>query len=595
VIIREGIYLLANVQKTMRNRKEKLFVRAGAVIGSSFFLLTAILLCALALRVYLIDAKSFWFDESAVSTYALRKSFSELIVPLGFNHPGLFFLILKSVMHFSKNPVMWRYISVFFGVGSVFFTFSIGRILFNKKVGLLSSLLLAVSSLHVFYSQEIGVYALFLFMSLCYVSVLISVVTSKDISLFRYGLFGIVTALLLLSHYFSLIIIFYASLLTVVTLRKETKKKLIGILLIQGTAIGILLMGMIPFGKFFFFHRGFLSLGWIKDVSLVEALLSLITTFSYGGRSFAGDDIEIQLHELGEIPFLAVLQIILIVIGLIVAYRKKGQQRKITWAVFGWLFLPAGIVVFISALFSPLFIVRHLIFSLPAFYILVALGVFALPQRFWQGVLIASLIIFSSVSLQFYYSHELKTPWKKVMHYLDKVSVNNSDIIVLNPYFERSVLYVNTASFERYMQDKSKYFQVISPTMFNKMIRNGVDRVYTILQRKYQPLQSKKVACNEKKRIILIQSRFSRGSSYVFQGRYIFSRFSGRSLSKEQEYGVSPDPTKTREIFKSICKNVSECLIDHEGGLQFITPETEKEPLVITGVYVAIGEINEVL
>jgi uncharacterized membrane protein len=79
-------------------------------------------------------------------------------------HPPLYYVILHYWINlFGDTEFSTRFLSVIFGLFSIFMIYKVGTLLFNKNVGMLSSLLLALSVFHIQYSQEVRMY---LFISL---------------------------------------------------------------------------------------------------------------------------------------------------------------------------------------------------------------------------------------------------------------------------------------------------------------------------------------------------------------------------------------------------------------------------------------------
>jgi len=124
----------------------------------------AIILLAFGLRLYNLTYHSLWFDE-AISVYWAKQTVPR-ILDVGFTLiedrlPPLYYLTLKSwtgLVGFSETGV--RSLSVAFGVLLVPVIAGIGAMLFNRRVALLTALLVALNPFLVWYSQEARMYAL---------------------------------------------------------------------------------------------------------------------------------------------------------------------------------------------------------------------------------------------------------------------------------------------------------------------------------------------------------------------------------------------------------------------------------------------------
>ena len=120
-----------------------------------------ILLIGTILRLISVN-QSLWLDE-ATSALVARMSIPDISTKFlpGDFHPPLYYIILKYWSNiFGTSEIALRIPSIIFGIITVYIIYLIGKKLFDKKVGLLSSLLLATSGLHIYYSQEARMYSL---------------------------------------------------------------------------------------------------------------------------------------------------------------------------------------------------------------------------------------------------------------------------------------------------------------------------------------------------------------------------------------------------------------------------------------------------
>lgn len=126
-----------------------------------FIALGAVLLLALALRLYRLDAQSFWYDEGNSARIAERSS--QLIIEgaAGDIHPPLYYLLLSAWRSFAgESEAALRGLSVLCGVLLTLFTYLLGRDMLNRRVGLVAAALMAVSPFAVYYSQEARMYVM---------------------------------------------------------------------------------------------------------------------------------------------------------------------------------------------------------------------------------------------------------------------------------------------------------------------------------------------------------------------------------------------------------------------------------------------------
>ena len=124
-------------------------------------LLLAILILAAGLRLYRLDAQSFWNDEGNSARIAERTLDLILEGAEGDIHPPGYYLLLhywRAV--FGQSEFALRSLSVVAGLALVAFTYLLGRHLFGEATGLTAAFLSAISPFAVYYSQETRMYAL---------------------------------------------------------------------------------------------------------------------------------------------------------------------------------------------------------------------------------------------------------------------------------------------------------------------------------------------------------------------------------------------------------------------------------------------------
>ena len=110
--------------------------------------------------------QSLWLDE-ATSALVAKMSVADIFSKFlpGDFHPSLYYLFLKGwVALFGMGEVALRIPSVIFGVATIYATYLVAAKLFNRRVGLISSSLMATSGLAVYYSQEARMYSLAAFL-----------------------------------------------------------------------------------------------------------------------------------------------------------------------------------------------------------------------------------------------------------------------------------------------------------------------------------------------------------------------------------------------------------------------------------------------
>ncbi len=128
--------------------------------------LLAILIVAAALRLYGLGASSLWTDEARVAIQSLRPVSEILVCWPGGLEPPASYLLTHFVLLFSAGEAVLRLPSALASLVTVWLTYRLGLLLFSRRVGLLAAALLAISPLEIRYAQEARYYTLFSALSL---------------------------------------------------------------------------------------------------------------------------------------------------------------------------------------------------------------------------------------------------------------------------------------------------------------------------------------------------------------------------------------------------------------------------------------------
>ena len=123
--------------------------------------LLLVLLLALTLRAYRIDAQSLWADEGNSAALATRSLLQIAHDSAQDIHPPLYYWLLHGwAALLGTSEASLRSLSALLGVALVWLTYLIGGRLHGRPSGLLAAFLAAVNPFQVYYSQEARMYAL---------------------------------------------------------------------------------------------------------------------------------------------------------------------------------------------------------------------------------------------------------------------------------------------------------------------------------------------------------------------------------------------------------------------------------------------------
>lgn len=375
-----------------------------------------IILLAVILRLIFIN-QSLWLDEAINIFYAKNSDFLTFITryPVGDFHPPLYFALLWIWGYlFGFGEVTARIPSVILGVVTVWLTYLCGRELFNKRVGILASALLAFGPLHIYYSQEARMYSLATFATALSFYFLIKALKTKGKFWIAY-FFSIV--LLTFSDYLVYLVIPAQALYVFLFERKWLKQVLISYI-----AALIFLIPWLPIFKLQLMtgNSAASSLpGWAQVVGKAQLKeLGLVFLKSIIGK--------ISIYDK---TFYAIIAIFLsLPYGLLLINSLKKIEKQTKLLLF-WIILPLGLS-FVISFFIPILSYFRMIFILPAFYILIAKGLDLLPKRFFATAF-GGLILVSTISLVIFYTNPFfqRENWKGAVNKIDNLAKNNGVIL----------------------------------------------------------------------------------------------------------------------------------------------------------------------
>src|SRR5580704_18535577 len=129
----------------------------------TLFLLTA---ASAAIRFLFLARKPFWFDE-CFSVEVARIDWRNFLHLLWWREANmsLYYVLLRIWLHFGQSPFFIRSLSVVISALTVPAIYWLGRLLYNRRVGLIGAALFAFNAYDVRYAQEARSYTLFVLLA----------------------------------------------------------------------------------------------------------------------------------------------------------------------------------------------------------------------------------------------------------------------------------------------------------------------------------------------------------------------------------------------------------------------------------------------
>lgn len=363
-----------------------------------------ILLLAFALRVYHLASLSIWLDES-FSIAAARLPVGELLQFIAArSHPPLYFLLLRAWMSLGDGEFVVRFLSVIWGVIGVAALYLFGRRVLGERAGLLAALLLAVSPIHVWHSQDARMYTMLFALTTLSSYFLIQVLSRHRASdWLGYTLF---TALSLYTHNTVLFTITAQALFAGVYIVRRREWSLLWKGGLAVALIGILYLPWLPAAMNQTTHLR--QYFWPTPPNG----LSVLKTFDYLSSAFLFRDSP-WFSNLEEWPGSLLY---LIYLGLFLLGSWQLIRRRTMWAPLLFLLLVTPIAgEFIASQVRPIYLNRTLLVVAAPLFIIYAASVTAgrgVGRKAAIVLLIAGLGL-NLFSLANMYTNALKEEWRQ--------------------------------------------------------------------------------------------------------------------------------------------------------------------------------------
>lgn len=377
--------------------------------------IVAILMFGLILRFIVLN-QSLWHDEAigalVVRDMSIKEMFNGYLVVD--NHPPLYYLILKlQTLLFGFSEISLRFPSVIVGMGTIYLTYKIAKLYDEKgNTPIVSSLLLATSQLHIYYSQEARMYALtaFLVCLYFYIHLLISK-NIKFVSKAKLFVFLSIAFMLIFSSDYPASVVFIIVFIDLLIKREKPKT----FFTYAFTVIPSLLFLLFWFPYF------------LKQISGGSWLVEKVPSW----KQLAGGVDFYQLRLLwtkftgGRVSFVNkplygayIATTSLIYFGIVSRVNIKLIQKYKT--IFLWFFGGAGLVYLISFI-VPAFIYFRLLFILPAFYILIAALLGQTKTKTVSKIITFLLITINLFSTGVYYFNQYtqREQWRQAVNFIE--------------------------------------------------------------------------------------------------------------------------------------------------------------------------------
>jgi uncharacterized membrane protein len=360
----------------------------------SVALLSVILLAALGLRLFHLHDRVLWFDE-ANSLLIARAGPAEIIDAVRDDtHSPFYYLVLHYWQFAAGGETGARLLSVLAGVATVAVVYSMGCAVAGRGAGLLAAGFLAVCPLHVWYSQEIRMYALqTLFVTLSFLFMVWALRQQRST---LWAGYSVVTALSLYAQYASAYAVI-AQNIFVVIYYWEDRQRLRHWFLSQCSVV-LLFAPWLPV----FISQSKMALGssWLGPLEFGRVL----AFFSLFSGAYLGDP-----HG----RFVSVAITIAAVIVPSATLLRRRESRQFAALLVLWFVVPVGLLV-LQSLDQNRFLPRVLLCTTPPLALLLGCAMTQPGKMAARGILVLTgiaLLVANLYALRNYYF--LENRWVK--------------------------------------------------------------------------------------------------------------------------------------------------------------------------------------
>ncbi|MEK6968843.1 MAG: glycosyltransferase family 39 protein [Nanoarchaeota archaeon] len=391
-----------------------------------FYLLLAVFILALFLRLYQLDQESFWSDELSTLQYAQN------LDNIDRGNPPLYYLFMnKWINLFGVSEFSMRLPSAILGASLVLLLYLVGKSLFNKKVALLSAFMCATSAIQIVYSQEARAYAMLSVLTLLCAYFFIRII--KTDKLYYYLFFILLTVLTIYLHFLGMALFIMFNILFIFFRKGHFRNWVCTQAIILGAIFPLLYSFLKVFVKLYQvdFKSIFSVLGiplFVLDLLLLLSAIVLFLVMFY----------VIEKRKIIKIKFENSVS------SLSVKIERNQKYFLIACLILGILFI-GGYLFSLKYILTPyrMFLLRYALFMIPFVYLMVSFFLLKIKEKKYLAFFLIVILLLNSFSLCGYYSQPTKEEWREAANFIENNAKTNDVILFDAGYMVRNFDYYN--------------------------------------------------------------------------------------------------------------------------------------------------------
>ena len=393
--------------------------------NNSWILLLIILIIAVSLRLPNLNG-NLWFDELWSAHVMLRSVYSLGYLALYDSHPPFYqILMFLWIRLFGDSELSIRIPPLIFGILSIFLTYLLALRFTGKKGALLTSFLLCVSPVHIWYSDEARLYSETLFFLLLAIFSYYKLIDSKSNSIWYLVYFASLFSAVF-SHFYVGIYIAIVSMMCLLKINKVKRRVLILNILILVCLLAYLGLKSM-FGTIITGHSH------LRPFTFFELWMLFFNWFLFGNSLWNinpyGNDPNVILQR----PLMFVAQLIFLAFfinGLIQTFKEsKSRDALDSLDLILYVFsLPLFLLCLNFIGFKNTYIERSMLVVLPFFYILLAKGITGFKAKSMSLVCTIFTMVLSIITLTSF----IKKAMNGLFMHRSRIGVPLSDFLMMS-------------------------------------------------------------------------------------------------------------------------------------------------------------------
>ncbi len=348
-------------------------------------ILLVVLVIALTLRVIHLNDKAPGTDEihSINNSKAIIENGLDGVKDFG-NPPGFYYF--SGIILLLNSVLLLKIIMVLLGLLTIFITYLLVKKIFDDKLALAASFLLAINPMHVLYSQHVRVYILLMAVYLISTLALYNLIKNKDNK--SLILITVSYAIAIYLHYFSAIFIL-AQIITFFYFVNKDKK------LIKRYILGLLAAGIVclPLVSYFLGqYNHMITQGGLTTIGKLNIFYSPYPIYKFSSMLDISSTLQLA-------PYLIITAPLVFLAFLFGSYKMYKKNKMATLFVLLNFILPILILILIG-LFFPVYSFRYLTYLLPLYIIPIAY--LSKLKKKWLIILGLISILWILILIQYY-------------------------------------------------------------------------------------------------------------------------------------------------------------------------------------------------